>query len=195
MDEKELLGCLPFAVPFALSDGSSQERKPTQRRLSQMKGIFFDEAAYQTARTSDDALVYEFYELGLPEHPGDLAFGTSILYPGKVGIEYHMTKGHFHTVLDTAEVYYCLSGNGLMLMENPEGDCRAEELFPGRAVYVPKRYAHRSVNTGCEKLVTFYVFRADAGHNYGEIERKGFRRLAVEIDGKPEIVMNPRWNG
>ena len=41
---------------------------------------------------ANDQLVYEFYELGAPEHPGDIAFGTSIVYPGTVG-EYFMTTG------------------------------------------------------------------------------------------------------
>ena len=45
-------------------------------------------------------------------------------YPGKVGDEYFMTKGHFHTILETCEVYYTLSGQGAMLMETPEGTIR-----------------------------------------------------------------------
>lgn len=124
---------------------------------------------------------------------GQLAFGTSITYPGKVGAEYNMTKGHFHTILATAEVYYCLSGEGYMMMENPEGDVKVAELRPGEALYVPERYAHRSINTGNTPLVTFFVFRGDAGHNYGTIETKGYRKLIVEQNGTPTIVDNPKW--
>jgi glucose-6-phosphate isomerase len=188
------LGELPFALPFDLKTGASSA-KPTQRRLSQMKGMYADDMALSKSVASGDPLVYEFYELGMQEHAGDLAFGTSIVFPGKVGDEYFMTKGHFHTILETAEVYYCLSGRGILLMETPEGDVKAEEMVPGSAVYVPTRYAHRSINTGNENLVMFFVFRADAGHNYGEIERKGFRRLVLEKNGKPEIVPNPKWIG
>ena len=105
-----------------------------------------------------------------------------------------MTKGHFHEILETAEVYYTLSGEGYMLMETPEGEWRAEPLSPGRALYVPPRWAHRSINTGREPLVTFFVFRSDAGHDYGTIEQKGYRRLVVEgPDGRPQIVENPKW--
>jgi glucose-6-phosphate isomerase len=110
-----------------------------------------------------------------------------------VGNEYFMTKGHFHTIIGTAEVYFCLKGRGVMLQENPEGDWSAEKLLPGRAVYCARRYAHRSVNTGMEPLVTFYVFRADAGHDYGTIETKGYRKLVVEKDGKPSLADNPKW--
>ena len=69
----------------------------------------------------------------------------------------------------------------------------AARLEPGKMVYVPKRYAHRSINTGNEPLVTFFAFRGDAGHDYGTIEQKGFRKLVVERDGKPEIIDNPKW--
>jgi glucose-6-phosphate isomerase len=158
-----------------------------------MKGMYADEAALEAAIKANDELVYEFYELKLPENPGDLLFGTSIVYPGKVGNEYFMTKGHFHTILDTSEVYYCLSGRGYMLMESPEGDWDAKLMTPGDAVYVPRRYAHRSINIGNEKLITFFVFRADAGHDYGTIETKGYRKLIVEKDGEPVIVDNPKW--
>jgi glucose-6-phosphate isomerase len=39
----------------------------------------------------------------------------------------------------------------------------------------------------------FFVFRADAGHNYKTIETKGFRKLIIEKDGKPIIIDNPKW--
>jgi glucose-6-phosphate isomerase, archaeal len=192
-NSSEMSSAVPFAVYFDLLSGLSTKQKPTQRKLSAMQGMFRDESAYQLILSKNDPLIYEFYELGLPEHPGDLAFGTSITYPGRIGKEYYMTKGHFHTILETAEVYYCLKGHGYMMMENPEGDWHAEELTPGKVVYVPKRYAHRSVNTGYEPFITFFVFRADAGHNYGTIETKGFRKLMVEEDGKPVIVDNLSW--
>lgn len=187
------LNIKPFSMFFDLKTGLSREQQPTRRTLSNMKGMYADVAAFEAALKANDELVYEFYELKLPETPGDLLFGSSIVYPGKVGNEYFMTKGHFHAILDTSEVYYCLSGKGYMLMESPEGDWDAKPMTPGEAVYVPKRYAHRSINTGNERLVTFFVFRADAGHDYGTIEANGYRKLIVEKDGEPVIVDNPRW--
>ena len=178
---------------FSLETGISKDKEPSKRRLSNLRGMVADEAALEEMIKKEDALVYEFYEMGVPEHPGDLAFGTSICYPGKVGGEYFMTKGHFHTILDTAEVYLCLSGKGLILMENPEGDCLYEALTPGKMLYVPKRYAHRSVNIGKEPFVQFFTFRADAGHNYGTIEEKGFRKLVVERNGEFAVIDNPKW--
>ena len=183
-----------FTMAFDLKTGLSPDKETGKRYLSEMKGMFADSAAEERMIAEGNPLVYEFHGMPAPEHPGDLAFGCSICYPGKVGDEYFMTKGHFHTILETGEVYYCLSGHGYMLLETPEGDWRALELEAGKAVYVPKRYAHRSINVSPdEPLVTFFVFRADAGHNYGTIEEKGYRKLLVERDGRPTIIDNPRW--
>lgn len=183
----------PFTLDFDLKTGLSETTESTKRHLSRMKGMYVDDMAFEATLQNDDPLVYEFYELDLPQTEGNLLFGTSILYPGKVGDEYYMTKGHFHTILETGEVYYCLSGYGAMLMENPEGDWDIQYFSPGKAVYVPPRYAHRSINLGNEPLVTFFTFRADAGHDYGTIETKGYRKLVVEREGKPVIIDNPKW--
>lgn len=179
---------------FSLETGLSETKESLQRKLSKMKDMYYDGEAFDKALAAEDALVYEFYDMGVPDSEKEVAYGTSITYPGKVGDEYYMTKGHFHTVLDTAEVYYCLRGHGYMLMESPEGDWEAAELTAGKAVYVPGRYAHRSINiSDSEPLVTFYAFPSHAGHDYGTIETKGFRKLIVERNGKPEIIDNPKW--
>ena len=160
----------PFVLDFDLLSGfcKSGKVKPIQRRVSNMVSQFADEAAAKALVEGGDPLLYEFYGLDLPEDDsGVLQFGTTILYPGKVGQEYYMTKGHFHTILDTSEI--------------------------GDALYVPGRWAHRSINTGDEPLVMFFVYRADAGHDYGTIEEKGYRKLVLEQDGKPVLVDNPKW--
>lgn len=166
-----------------------------KRHANNLEGIFLDHDALQALIGKSNPLIYEFYDLGVEEKSGNLAYGTSIVYPGTVGKEFYMTKGHFHTVLDTAEVYFCLSGHGLMMMENPEGETEVQELVPGEAVLVPGRYAHRSINiSDTEPLVTFFTFAADAGHDYGTIEHKGFRKLVLKADNGPyEIVDNPHW--
>ena len=130
----------------------------------------------------------------MPKIEGELMSGMSIVHPGKVGKEYFMTKGHFHSVLDTAEIYICIKGHGYMMMEDPEGRWAAEELTPDTVLYIPGRWAHRSINTGeGEDLVTIFTYPVNAGHDYATIEAKGFRKLLVDDNGKPVIVDNPRW--
>jgi glucose-6-phosphate isomerase len=142
-----------FTIYFNLADGLSNEKESSKRYLSEIKHIFMESEQAEKYLTQQNPLVYEFYELGMPEDIGDLAFGTSITYPGKIGHEYFMTKGHFH----------------------------------------PGRFAHRSINIGDKPLSTFFCFRADAGHDYKTIATKGFRKVVVEKNGKPQIMDNPGW--
>lgn len=185
----------PFTFSIDLPSG-----KPTyyedhlERHLSNMEGQFLDIDAFNTGVENKNPVLYEVYEISRPQVAGELIHGISILHPGKIGNEYYMTKGHFHTVLDTAEIYYCLQGKGVMVMETPEGDWAVEDLAPGKVLYVPPRWAHRSVNIGSEEaLITFFAYPGNAGHDYGTIEIQGYRKLIVEQDGEMEIVDNPRW--
>lgn len=166
-----------------------------KRTLGAMKGQYLDQDRYGRMLAEEDKLLYEVYELQRPQVAGELLHGISIVHPGKVGDEYYMTKGHFHTVLETGEIYYCLKGHGYMVMETPEGEWAVEALSPGRVLYVLPRWAHRSVNASLEEdLVTLFVYPGNAGHDYGTIEQQGFRKLVMERDGEPVIVDNPRWS-
>lgn len=166
------------------------------RRLSALKGQFLDQTAYNKLLAEDDRLIYEVYEVKRPEIEGEFLMGISIVHPGKVGDEFYMTKGHFHTVLETAEIYYCMRGEGFMVMETPEGETSVEPLKPGCVLYVPPRWAHRSVCTSRqEDLVTFFAYPGNAGHNYGTIEQTGFRKLVVDGPNGIEIIDNPRVKG
>lgn len=178
---------LPEAVPSRI-DGH------IQRRLSSLKGQFLDADAYAAMLAEEDRLVYEVYEIHRPERSGELLHGLSVVHPGKVGSEFFMTKGHFHTVRETAEIYYVLKGEGFMVMETPDGEAAVESLSPGSVLYVPPLWAHRSVCTSRqEDLVTFFIYPANAGHDYGTIEQQGFRKLVMETSRGIEIVDNPRW--
>ena len=185
---------IPFTFDINLPSG-----RPTyfehhlERHISAMKGQFHDADAYTQMVENGDPVLYEVYEVSRPQVAGELINGTSILHPGKVGDEYFMTKGHFHTVLETAEIYVCQQGQGVMVMETPEGEWAVEELAPGKILYVPPRWAHRSVNTGTVDLITFFAYPGNAGHDYGTIEAQGFCKLIVEKDGKPAYIDNPRW--
>lgn len=164
------------------------------RTLTSMRGQFADQAAYQAMLDKEDSLIYEVYEVRRPEVAGELLSGISIVHPGKVGDEFFMTKGHFHKVLDTAEIYYVMGGEGFMVMETPDGESFIEPLSPGKVLYVPPCWAHRSVCTSRQQdLVTFFIYPGDAGHDYGTIEKQGFRKLVVDGPKGIEIIDNPRW--
>lgn len=185
---------LPFAFTLPMPQViPSKIDNHIKRHLSALQGQFLDQQTYEQMLSEEDKLIYEVYEIRRPEVEGELLMGVSIVHPGKVGNEFFMTKGHFHSVLDTAEVYYCLRGEGFMVMETPEGYTSVEPLSPGTVLYVPPRWAHRSVCTSRqEDLVTFFAYPGNAGHDYGTIEQQGFRKLVVEGSNGPEIIDNPR---
>lgn len=185
----------PYSFRISLPSGEPTTfKKHTQRYLTDMVGQYVDLAAFNRLLNLENQLLYEVYELSRPDHPGELIHGISVLYPGKVGNEYFMTKGHFHVVVNTAEIYHCLQGQGYMVMENPQGETHVEELSPGSVLYVPPCWAHRSVNTSPDQnLITLFAYPGNAGHDYGTIETKGFRKLVIEQEGKPVVIDNPRW--
>jgi glucose-6-phosphate isomerase len=185
---------LPFAFTLPMPQViPSRVDNHITRRLSALRGQFLDQETYQQMLDEDDRLIYEVYEIKRPEIEGELLMGVTFVHPGKVGNEFNMTKGHFHSVLDTAEMYYCLRGEGYMVMETPEGDTSVVRLVPGEVLYVPPRWAHRSVCTSRQDdLVMFFAYPGNAGHDYGTIERQGFRKLVVDGPTGPEIIDNPR---
>ena len=99
-----------------------------------------------------------------------------------------MTKGHYHSVAETAEIYLCLRGEGCMVMKTAAGRTLAESMKRWRLVYVPPYWAHRSVNTGGEPLISLCIYPAEAGHNYGDIEKQGFPQRVYRRKGTIEIV-------
>lgn len=182
-----------FVLSLADATTMSQYDSHIVRHLSSMAGYYLDQAAYQALLTTGDPALYEVYSMERPAVSGELSSGVTRLHPGRVGQEYFMTKGHFHAVLETGEVYYALSGTGMLVMETPEGECQVEPFAAGQVVYVPPRWAHRTVNTGDTDLLFFWVYPAHAGHDYRTIEQQGFRKLVIKQAEIPAIIENPRW--
>lgn len=139
----------------------------------------------------NNPVVYRVIAVEPASGPGDLHYGLGILYAGKVGNEYFLTKGHLHQTREAAEVYIGQSGEGLMLLEDEHtGESRTAPLGAGQIVYVPGHTAHRTVNTGSEPLTYFGIYPANAGHDYGAIAKRNFLKVVVEENGHP--VMKDR---
>ena len=178
----------PFNQPPNL-EGSSTEKKVSQRRLSQLKGVFASSDAYEIALHDGDNLVYSVTTNEPALGEGELHFGLGTLYPGKVGDEYYLTRGHLHAFRAATEIYICLRGYGLMLLQDERsGKCRSVEMVPEGAVYVPGFTAHRTVNTGNEPLVYWGVYPYNAGHDYQAIEQENFKQVVVCMDKKPVVM-------
>jgi glucose-6-phosphate isomerase len=158
------------------------------RRLGDLSGIFGDEASF--AALPVDRPVYEVYS-HLPVRegtPGGLYFGLTKLYPGKVGQEYFMTKGHYHQQADRMEYYWCLEGEGMLILMDCARKIWAEKMFPGSLHAIPGGVAHRVANTGCRVVSFAACWPSDAGHNYAAIAAEGFSARLVEVNENPQFI-------
>ena len=162
------------------------------RKLSDMIGVFQDKEAVKEA-LKENPLIYKFYNVQIPEENGHLQHCISIVYSGRIGNEYYMTKGHFHKIKDTAEIYLTLKGRGKLVMQTPDQKSKVLEMKEGSISYIPPYWAHRTVNIGDEPLIFFGVYRGDAGHNYGIIEEKGMAVIIVEEGDKTATKNNPAY--
>jgi glucose-6-phosphate isomerase, archaeal len=190
---KALSSPLPCSVAFEAANGFiPQATAHYQKRLSDLRGLFLDSEALELRiREEDDPICYENYAFNQSQAEGDIFFGTTIIYPGKVGSEYHLTRGHYHRKRHHAETYQALSGRGLVLFEREDGTTRSAELAPGKVTYVAPFWAHRSVNTSDLPLVFLWTCSVEAGHDYEGLGGRGMRQVVVERDGEPSIEGRP----
>lgn len=157
-------------------------------RLSDLKNVFESEQARAVLR--QDTIVYETASYFPVKEgcTGGLFFGITTIYPGQVGNEYFMTRGHFHALPDRGEYYWCISGKGSLLLMNRERETRMEEMTVGSLHYIPGHTAHRVANTGKEPLCFGACWPADAGYDYESIAKHGFFARLVNKDEMPLLV-------
>jgi glucose-6-phosphate isomerase len=185
----------PFSTMLDMGTGALQPAgRVMRRRLSDMRGMYADrEAVSRVLDEEGDRLIYEVQAADLPEREGLVLYSTTIIYPGRIGAEYHMTKGHFHEKRDRSEIYVGLAGEGVLVLQTEDGTVRGVKMQPGTIAYVPSMWAHRTVNVGEDAFSFLAAWPGDAGHDYGTIEETGFSKLLVDQGGKPTFIDNPRW--
>jgi glucose-6-phosphate isomerase, archaeal len=172
---------LPFSGSLNLHTGEiANDSRSWIRRLSEMIEVFDLNNQSQTNLELYDPEVYKVFEYDLPDERGHLIPVTTILYPGLVGDQFYMTKGHYHEEKGTAEVYLILSGEGVLLMQTEAGDCEEIYFQKGSLLYIPPYWAHRMVNVSINEPLSFYgVYPAHAGHDYASIVKDGFHKNVI----------------
>lgn len=182
-----------LSVAYGLDSAKLGDRPLTERHLSDLRGCFADADAFDSALAAGNPLLYAVSAVEPADGDGQLHYGLGIVQPGRIGEEYYMTKGHYHTHRAAAEVYVGLSGEGAMLLEDEAtGETRLVPLNGRSVVYVPGHTAHRTVNTGTEPLVYLGIYPANAGHDYGAIAGKNFRMIVTATPGGPRLVERNR---
>jgi glucose-6-phosphate isomerase, archaeal len=165
---------------------------PQERRLSELGPLYYDQDAVAEIAKKEDRLIYDMVHNHFETSLSDLSMAVSRIQPGKIGDEYHMTKGHFHAQADQPEIYFCLHGTGFLLMETEDGEFRAEPWRAGMLTHIPAQWAHRVVNTGKDVLFFVSSFHKIAGHEYRLVEERGFAKVVVERNGETVLLPNPR---
>ena len=159
-----------------------------QRLLKDITGIFLNQNALTEMNTGTTVYSVQSWSPVAEGTCGGLFFGVTTIVPGKVGNEYFMTKGHFHSLSDRAEFYWGVQGKGMLILMDRERKTWAEEVYPGSLHYIGGEIAHRLANTSNESLVVGACWPSDAGHDYEEIAANGFSAHLLEVDGKPCLV-------
>jgi glucose-6-phosphate isomerase, archaeal len=178
----------PFTLDLDVLTGKlDPATSEVRRRMSDMRGMFADGEAESALAGSANPMVYEVLQYDVPNDNGQLVVCTTVIQPGRVGDEYFMTKGHYHSKRETGEVYFGLQGHGVLLME-VEDHFSSQSMGPGTVAYVPPHWAHRTANTGGDTFIFLAVYPADAGHDYGTIERDGLRYRLIDEGGSPSLV-------
>ena len=184
---------LPVTVQLDISTGDFVPcTEKVVRNVSDLALMFSDQETVRQIVSMGDKLVYVIRYYPFFTSKSDMALGTTAILPGKVGDEYHMTKGHFHARDDQPEIYYCVQGEGFLQMESRDGDYHAVPWKAGTITHIPPQYAHRVINTGRTTLVFVASFHVAAGHEYELIEARGFKNIIVQLEGKAVEVPNPR---
>ncbi|MFZ4581709.1 MAG: glucose-6-phosphate isomerase family protein [Paludibacter sp.] len=150
--------------------------------------IYSDQEALKDIDVSQKAYDVSCYLPVEEGTTGGLYFGITKIYPGKVGNEYFMTKGHFHINENSSEYYWGIEGEGVLILMDENRNVTAEKVVPGSLHYIPGGIAHRMANIGNEVFSFAACWPADAGHNYEEIANRGFAKRLMGINGVPTLI-------
>ena len=180
----------PISIDISTGMLAGEELNSSKKTLKDLEGVFLDE---NVRKTMDQETIVYTVQAYLPVKEGTkggLYFGNSTIYPGKVGKEYFMTRGHFHANKNTAEFYWCISGEGFLIFMDENRFVWAELMRPGSMHYIPGKVAHRVSNTGDDKLVFNACWPSEAGHDYSSINTYGFSARILELNNKPELTIS-----
>jgi glucose-6-phosphate isomerase len=184
------------SVVDTIGGGMSGKTGRYEKRLSDLNGLYADEAAFEAALEElGDVVVYDVEDFRPGTHSGDLIYGVTRMSPGRIAAEFFLTRGHIHAKADRPEIYYGQKGLGLMQLESPAGETRIVEIGPQTICYVPPFWIHRSINIGNEDLVMVFAYPSDSGQDYGIIESSRGMRHRVVSNGAEgwKLIENPAY--
>jgi glucose-6-phosphate isomerase, archaeal len=178
--------------PFATRIIAAERRLDGADKLSAttLKDMADSFADGKAAGADPDRVVYRVSKRDAPPEAGELLQCVTEILPGDCGGECFMTKGHGHADSSCAEIYLGVSGKGLVLMQCGS-EFRSEPIEEGRAVYIPGKWNHRTVNvSSTESLVFYSVWPAQSGYDYHAVGRDPFSRRVFRDGPGHALVEN-----
>lgn len=165
---------------------------PTGEGVTKAVKRYHEVAGLYECPRDDDPVVYEVYTHSAgPEAVGNLLWGLTVMKPVDSHGECNMTRGHFHEDRSCTEYYFCLRGEGLLLLMDESGETWAERMSEGSLHHIDGHLAHRCVNTSnTEELWVGACWPTVSGHDYAAIEQREFAYRVKRVDGK--IVFEKR---
>jgi len=148
-----------------------EKHKSKARRLKDVGRWYKDkDAVAEILKSEGNRVIYETFTDKY--HPINLTL--TVVHPGVIGKEFHMTKGHVHRKL-TPEFYILLEGNGKLVLQ--KGGMRVIELKKGEIALIPKGFAHRLVNEGRKDLKVLTIYDQASRPDYHiRFRRRFFRK-------------------
>ncbi len=181
----------PAPIRIDLGNGSmggDARIERASKTIGALAHVFQDEAARQALDGTEVVYSVEYWKPVAEGTEGGLYWGNSTVFPGIVGEEYFMTRGHFHNRRDRSEYYATVSGTGLLVLMDEQRRPSVQEMRPGTTHYIPGYTAHRVVNTGDVPLTFLACWPSDAGYDYATVEEHGFSVRVLRRDGRAEVV-------
>lgn len=122
-----------------------------------------------------------------------------VVASGKNGVEYNKTVGYFHN-FPGIEVFHCLYGQGLMLMQrnNPDGEAKEVKvvgLRSGAVIEIPSGWGQTIINTGKNFLVIADNSTSNEKyHSNSEVKVKhGLSYYVIDKKGNISFEENPSY--
>lgn len=152
-----------------------------ERRLKDIKPYIKDKDTLERRIIQNNELVYKVFQRIVPKEEGHLQHSITIIKPGTINGECFMTRGHYHSNPKSAEIYICLKGKGLLVMQNGE-EVKTIEMERGIIAYIPPGWSHRTVNVGNKDFVFMAIFPGDAGYDYDRVRKEGINIRIYKTD-------------
>jgi len=140
------------------------------RNLHGLRRLYHDQREIQRILKKNNPAVYEIFI----KKQGKLNYSITIINPGNIGVEYHMTHGYKHKQPTTA-LCVLVSGKGKLLIHDKTTEII--DLKQNKPVTIPKGSAHRLINTGKTRLKVLTVYNSKSEYDpFHKFETKVFAK-------------------